>query len=785
MGAKPTAGDGGDRKDDRHGSQSRNTPAASHLGRRHRRLRGASAGSGHEVITVPPQPALSCGEVVDTGPSGDDPFGASPTASARAAAPSRRRREVAAFLRLLLGTALLYLWALDRSGWANSFYSAAVQAGTKSWKAFFFGSSDASNFITVDKPPLSLWPMEIAARIFGLSSWTVLVPQALEGVASVALLYSAVRRWFGARAGLLAGGVLALTPVATLMFRFNNPDALLVLLLTAAGYCTVRALENGSTRWLLGAAALVGTGFLTKYLQAYLVVPAMAGVYLVAAPVSLRRRVWQLLVAAGVLVVSSVWWLAIVQLTPARDRPYIGGSQDNNVFNLIFGYNGFGRITGNETGSVTGGAVSGASVWGPTGWDRLFLPSMGGQISWLIPAALILFVGALWAIGRAPRTDQLRAALLLWGGTLVVTGAVFSFAKGIIHPYYTVALAPAVGALVAMSVAVLWPLRSALWVRCVLAVCLLATSAWSFVLLDRSPGWNPWLRDAVAVIGALAGLAIVAGPALGRVLRSAAIVMALAAGLGGPLAYSLATADTAYAGALPSAGPAVAAVSGPGGVLGPGGLHGGAVPGSGAAGRRPGGTGPPGAGLAKGSAGATGGSSALGVPAGPTSGSRPTSGPTSGPTGGPTGSGLRAPPGLGRAGVAGAGRAGAAGGIGSLLNGSTPGRALVTLLEQDASRYSWVASAVGSNTAAGYQLATDDPVMAIGGFNGTDPAPTLAEFQRYVHEQRIHYFISGGVTGAGGSSDSNASRITTWVEDHFPARTVDGVTVYDLTSDLP
>ncbi|HXY43186.1 MAG TPA: glycosyltransferase family 39 protein, partial [Acidimicrobiales bacterium] len=488
-------------------------------------------------------------------------------------------RERAAFLGLLLGTALLYLWALDRSGWANTFYSAAVQAGTRSWKAFFFGSSDASNFITVDKPPLSLWPMEIAARIFGLSSWTVLVPQALEGVASVALLYSAVRRWFGARAGLLAGAVLALTPVATLMFRFNNPDALLVLLLTAAAYCTVRALEQGSTRWLLAAAALVGMGFLTKYLQAYLVVPAMAGVYLVAAPGSLRRRVRQLAVSAGVLVVSSGWWLAIVELTPVGDRPYIGGSQDNNVFNLIFGYNGFGRITGNETGSVTGGAVGATSVWGPTGWDRLFLPSMGGQISWLIPAALILAAGALFAIGRAPRTHRRRAGLLLWGGSLIVTGAVFSFAKGIIHPYYTVALAPAVGALVAMSAAVLWPLRSALWVRGVLALSLLATSVWSFGLLDRSPAWHPWLRYAAVAIGLFASLALLAGPALGRFFRAATIPMALAAALGGPLAYSLATADTAYAGALPSAGPSLAGASGPGGAFGAGGFQAGVIPG--------------------------------------------------------------------------------------------------------------------------------------------------------------------------------------------------------------
>ncbi len=239
-------------------------------------------------------------------------------------------------------------------GWANSFYSAAVQAGTKSWKAFFFGSSDASNFITVDKPPASLWVMEISARIFGVNSWSILVPQALEGVATVGLLYATVRRWFRPGAALLAGAVLALTPVAALMFRFNNPDALLALLLTAAAYATVRAIEDGRTRWLVLAGALVGFGFITKMLQAFIVVPVLALVYLLAGPPKLGRRIVQLVYAGVALVVSAGWWVAAVQLTPAADRPYIGGSTNNTVLNLIFGYNGFGRLTGNETGSVGG-----------------------------------------------------------------------------------------------------------------------------------------------------------------------------------------------------------------------------------------------------------------------------------------------------------------------------------------------------------------------------------------------------------------------------------------------
>jgi len=182
----------------------------------------------------------------------------------------------------LAAAAALYLIGLGRSGWANDFYAAAVQAGTKSWKAMFFGSFDASSFITVDKPPASLWVMEISARIFGLNSWSLPVPQALDGVASVALLYAAVKRWFGPGAGLLAGAVLATTPVATLMFRFNNPDALLVLLLVAGAYAVTRAIEDGRTRWLVLAGSLVGFGFLTKMLQALLVLPAFGIAYLVA-----------------------------------------------------------------------------------------------------------------------------------------------------------------------------------------------------------------------------------------------------------------------------------------------------------------------------------------------------------------------------------------------------------------------------------------------------------------------------------------------------------------------
>src|SRR5437016_7733294 len=382
------------------------------------------------------------------------------------------------FAALMAVTFVLYVWGLDRNGWANAYYAAAVQAGTKSWKAFFFGSLDASNFITVDKSPAFLWVMEISARLFGFNQWSMLVPQALEGVAPVAIVYIAVRRWFGPAAGVIAGAVVTLTPVAALMFRFNNPDALLVLLLTAAAYATLRATEGGSTRWLVLAAALIGTGFLAKMLQAFVIVPVVILVYLVAGRPRLLQRIKQLVIAGVTLVAASGWWVAVVELWPSADRPYIGGSQDNSLVNLIFGYNGFGRLTGNETGSI-GGIGAAGSRWGLTGWNRLFLNEFGGQISWLIPAAIVLFAAGLWFTLRARRTNLARASYLMWGGSLLVTGAVFSFAQGIIHPYYSIALAPAIGALVGSGSVELWKRRDNVLARLVLAAAVAASAAWA------------------------------------------------------------------------------------------------------------------------------------------------------------------------------------------------------------------------------------------------------------------------------------------------------------------
>ena len=686
-----------------------------------------------------------------------------------------------ALLALLVLTALLYIVGLSRSGWANDFYAAAVQAGTKSWKAFFFGSSDASNFITVDKTPAFLWVMDISARIFGLNYWSVLVPQALEGVATVAALYATVRRWFGPAAGILAGVAMALTPVAALMFRFNNPDALLTLLMTLAAYAVTRAIEAGKTRWLVLAGALLGFGFLAKMLQAFLVLPGFALAYLVAGPRGLGKRTLQVLAGGAAVLVAAGWWVAAVMLTPAADRPYIGGSTSNNILGLTFGYNGFGRLDGNETGSVGFGGHGVAATGGSSGLTRLFASDMGGQISWLLPAALIALVAVLWGTRRAPRTDRIRAAALVWGGWLLVTGVLFSYMAGIIHSYYTVALAPAIAALVGIGAVQLWRVRNGWrghersWFgRGALAAGIVITTVWSYVLLDRTPAWYPWLRVVVVLAGLGAAAIMIAGhwlapaaaTAWGRVvLVLAPVSLALVAALAGPFAYSLNTAATSHTGALPTAGPAVTAFGGPGGAGVRGGFPRGG--GFGRGGSRHGGFGRGGFGPG----GATGqGSAGTGTGFGGTAGSP---GGRSGTGGFPGGFRGRSHGGFG-------GRGGGGGG-GGLAGNTQVSSALSTLLKNGSSGYRWAAATVSSDSAAPLQLASGEPVMSTGGFNGTDPAPTLAQFEKYVADHDIHYFVGANSDSFGGGS-GDAAQITSWVEAHFHAETLGGETVYDVSS---
>lgn len=658
----------------------------------------------------------------------------------------KRNWYPAALTVLTLGTIAAYLVNLSANGWANSFYAAAVQAGSENWEAFLFGSLDSANAITVDKPPAALWLMALSARVFGFSSFSMLLPQVLLAGVSVLLIVHSTRMGLRSHVGtgiekaaaLGAGALFAVSPVAALMFRFNNPDALLVTLMVGAVVATQHALRAVNSRrsgtssgtgrsgtapttrtvalWLVLAGVCLGLGFLTKQFQVLLIVPGLALAWVLFARTSWPRRLLWLLVPIASMVLSAGWWIALVELTPADSRPYVGGSQTNSFLELTFGYNGFGRLTGNETGSVGGGGGGG---WGETGLTRLFTGSFGQQVSWFLPTALFLLVvtAVLLILAEAARrravpavtdgdgsdtTDRgsLGAAVLIWGGWLIVTGLVLSMMNGIVHEYYTVALIPAIAVVIALGIGILLS-RSGIVSRLLLAVAWALTGAWQFVVSSEMTGIPEALRWSVLVVSVIGAVVLIATAhrRFGTAITSALVAVAIIAGAAIPAQLSVRTI------------------------------------------------------------------------AGTTQGSIVTiAGTGSGMGGGPGGGGMP--------------RGG--GGMGGLLSGSEPSDELTSLLAEDTSAYTWVAATTGANQAAGYQLALEEPVMAIGGFNGTDPSPTLEEFQQLVAEGRIHYYIgssSGGGQGPGGTdSGSSSAQIAAWVEANFESTTLDSVTLYDLSA---
>src|SRR4051794_27279521 len=494
--------------------------------------------------------------------------------------------------------AVLSLWDLTISGYANSYYAAAVKSASESWKAMFFGSLDPGSFITVDKPPLSLWLMGLSARAFGFSSFSLLLPQALETIAAVALLYATVRRVFGPVAGLAAGAALAISPITVAMARVDMPDALLVLLMVASAWLVVRAVETGRTRFLLGGGAVVGLAFMTKMLQGWMVVPALAAAYLVAGAPRLLTRLWQLALAGASMVVVSAAWPVAVSLWPASSRPYIGGSTNGSVWDLIFGYNGFGRIFGDEGGGPGGGGGfggGGGGFGGASGLWRMFNEQVGGQVAWLLPFAAVALLAGLWLTRRAPRTDVRRAGLILFGLWAIVHVAVFSAQQGIFHPYYVSALAPAVAALAGYGVVALARWARDSWGGLVAAAVAIGLTAWIAVMvLERTPDFAPWLRIALPAAAALAvAVALAARVGMrGRAVLATGAVCAAVALAGGPAAYSVSTVRQSLTSNNVLAGPASAGAGfggarggfggPPSGFGGPGGGFGGGPGGGGA-----------------------------------------------------------------------------------------------------------------------------------------------------------------------------------------------------------
>jgi 4-amino-4-deoxy-L-arabinose transferase-like glycosyltransferase len=467
--------------------------------------------------------------------------------------------------------AFLDLFRLSQNGYANTYYSAAVRSMLSSWHNFFFVSFDPGGLVSVDKPPLALWVQAASAKALGYSGVSILLPEALAGVAAVGILNLLVARYFGRVAGLVAALALAVSPVSVAVNRDNNPDALFVLLLVAAAYLGARAVESGRLVTLLATAVLVGLAFNTKMLAAAIVVPGIGLAYLFLARRSWRTRLLHAALAATVLVAVSGAWITAVGLTSATARPYVGSTSDNSALSLALGYNGLGRVTGQEGGTSTGGGLGGAFS-GLPGTTRLLNQALGDQGAWLLPLAIVGGASALVAAIALRRRRQL-AALVVVGGWFVAAAAVFSYSSGIIHTYYLSALAPATAALVGIGAVSLWrdARRAGAWGA--LPVATLALTGWLQLDLLRRSGYASWLQ-AIVLLGTLVAVAAVAalgvagafGPPLRRRIATAAVGVALVALLAAPTVWSATTFRSAVNGVFPGAGPNY--ISGSGGGFG-------------------------------------------------------------------------------------------------------------------------------------------------------------------------------------------------------------------------
>ncbi|WP_405525345.1 glycosyltransferase family 39 protein [Streptomyces canus] len=674
-----------------------------------------------------------------------------------AASPDKAPRwSLPALLAILALAGVLYGWNLSGSG-LNSFYSSAIYSGTQSWKAWFFGSLDAGNFLTVDKPPFALMIMGLSCRIFGFGTWQMMLPEVAAALGTIWILHASVKRVFGHAAAAIAALVLALTPITVAINRDNNPDTLLVLLMVGGAALALRAVRTDRLLPLIGSAVLFGLAFNTKMLQGYIALPAVFAVYVYASKLGWKRKAVNLGLAAVALAVSSFWWATAVSLVPADDRPYIGGSTDGSAWNLIMGYNGLGRVLGGE-GNGGGG---GGTFAGTAGLGRMFNDILGGQISWLIPFAFLTLVAGLVLCGRAPRTDATRAALVLWGGWLVLHYLTFAMAEGTMHPYYTTALAPGIAALTGAGGVMLWRAfrgGDARW-SWVLPAGLAVTGIWAVVLLRRATGWNTWLWPVVGVVMVLAivGLFVfrTAGSGTRARLLGVSVVAAIVAALAGPTAYAASPAFSTTTGGMggtnPTAGPSTGGgMGGPGGGGGRGGFGGnGGGPGGGqdgtqqggqAGGEFPGGNG--GGQMQPG--GGTGELPQGGAPGG-TNGELPGGGTAPGGTGGMTG-----------------GPGGGGGGMGGSVDG-----ALVSYLEKHQDGATWLLAVSNSQSAGQLILSTHKPVISMWGFTGTDKAMTLARLEELVKKGELHYIQLGG--GGMGGNSSLSQEITSWVQKNGTA----------------
>lgn len=463
---------------------------------------------------------------------------------------------------LLAISGSVYFWDLTINGWGNPYYAAAAQAGAMNWDALIFGSADSGNGLSVDKPPLHLWVLALSVKAFGLSSLSVLAPQALMGMATVWLVQRTAMAWGSRRQAFLAGLFVVLTPVTAMLFRFNNPDALLLLLWALAAFCVVKAVEQRGTHFLYLAAFLLGLGFLCKQFQSWILVPAVAIAFLLFGFDRMFTRLRRLLIAAVVMVLPASLWITAVELTPASQRPWIGGSNSNSFLELTFGYNGFGRLTG----QTDLGAVNPKDFDGVVGHDasllRLLTINYAPEVAWFLPLA---FVGAaIMLIGlfrrKYNRLEALVSAItVIW---FLTTFAVLSFMTGDIHPYYASMVAIPMAALSAHVFEFFWVnRRRAAYLRgaAFLAIfCVFLNSG----ILTWFQEWQP-LAGFTIKAGALTATVILLLPRSGNRPRLTLSALALAGATVVliPLLFIVESITTPQQGSFPISGPVPTAES--------------------------------------------------------------------------------------------------------------------------------------------------------------------------------------------------------------------------------
>ena len=686
--------------------------------------------------------------------------------------------------------AFLYAWNITQAGLAP-FYSVAVKSMSESWKAFFYGAFDPKATITIDKLAGSFLPQALSARIFGFHPWSLALPQVIEGVISVLVMYRVVRRWAGVMPGLLAAALFTLTPIAASMFGHSMEDGALTLCLVLAADAYQRAVMEARLRSLIWSGVWVGLGFQAKMMQAWMILPALAIGYLIAAPAPLRRRIGQLSVAGVVMLAVSLSWIALYTFTPASDRPYVDGSTDNSAAAMVFGYNGLerfgisipGAVTSGPgvsagrggagggqpsgtgpvlapggTGSGTGSSATGSSPPGGTGtgstgtgggaaatgapaafqrtagssfgqgWTKLLGSDYGPEIGWLYPLAILaLIFGLLWT-WRARRTDQVRAGFVMWGIWLLTVGLIFSKMSTIPHTAYMSSLAPPLAALSAAGLVMFWRYYRAGDARgWMLPVAVAAELAWAVFLWRDYGGFLPWVRTAAIVAGVIA-IVVMVMTKLTRRARGRLATAGLTVGVVAALA-----APSAWAASVLDTrygGSSFNASAGPAGAMGGGATVGGAG-------------GAPASGQARdefierfrGDGGYRSSAGRYGR----------------------------------RTGDRGFGGGGAGGILGSTTALSASERELYDYVSAHRDGASYLMAVSSWSEASPYILSTGQEVMPMGGFSGSVPEPTLARVKELVSSGQLRFFLlsgSGGAAGGGfGGGGTTAQTIASWVQN--------------------